>query len=271
MTAIRLHMTALPVTVMPSTDVLEADTLMRQHDFHHLPVVEDGKILGVVSRRDIEAQQPRPGTPVETLLDAAPIIVDGHDDLGAVAGKLADARASVALVTEQGILVGLVTSTDLADVVAGRDKDMLPSALRREILRQHGALELRLSRIRSLVEWVRNEHDDAGPTLTRWLREFHVVFLAHLAQEEAHLLPTLKHADGFGPVRVTHLLEEHARQRNMLSELVGSLSDDADPQVICTRADKLVATMEADIVEEQRTALSPAVLKDDLVTVGFGG
>lgn len=271
MTVIRLHMTALPVTVAPSTDVLEAAALMDQHGIHHLPVLEDWTIRGVLSHQKIEASQASPGTPVSELLDPSPITMDADAPLASVAEKLSDARANVALIVQEGLLVGVVTSTDLADVVAGRKKEVLPSLLRKEILRQHDALRHRVSRIRSLVEWVRNGHQEAGPTLGHWLREYRVTFLVHLAQEEAHLFPALKLADGFGPVRVKHLIDEHARQRSMLAELIENLDVNADPKLITARAEKLVTTMLADMDEEARTALNPGVLKDDLVTVGFGG
>ncbi len=44
-------MTREPVTIGPGTGVTEALKLMNDHGFRHLPVVEDGQILGVVSRR----------------------------------------------------------------------------------------------------------------------------------------------------------------------------------------------------------------------------
>ncbi len=46
-------MTTHLVTVTPETTVLEAMTLMTQHDIRHLPVLEDGKLKGVVSMGDL--------------------------------------------------------------------------------------------------------------------------------------------------------------------------------------------------------------------------
>ena len=45
-------MTPDPDVVGPATTAIEALRLMQDGSYRHLPVVEDGRILGVVSRRD---------------------------------------------------------------------------------------------------------------------------------------------------------------------------------------------------------------------------
>jgi CBS domain-containing protein len=42
-----------PYTVRPETDVAEVADLMLQHDVRSVPVVEDGGVVGIVSRRDV--------------------------------------------------------------------------------------------------------------------------------------------------------------------------------------------------------------------------
>jgi CBS domain-containing protein len=49
-------MTANPVTVGPQEPAISALRLMEDSGFRHLPVVEDGRILGVVSRRDFAGE-----------------------------------------------------------------------------------------------------------------------------------------------------------------------------------------------------------------------
>jgi CBS domain-containing protein len=46
-------MTTDPVTADPDTDADEAIETMMSHGFRHLPVLEDGRVAGVVSLRDI--------------------------------------------------------------------------------------------------------------------------------------------------------------------------------------------------------------------------
>jgi CBS domain-containing protein len=46
-------MTPDPKTVAPNMDADEALHFMLDHGFRHLPVVEDGKVIGIVSMRDL--------------------------------------------------------------------------------------------------------------------------------------------------------------------------------------------------------------------------
>ena len=47
----RQWMTADPLTVGPETSVEAAAKIMFDHNFRHLPVVKDGRPLGIVSLR----------------------------------------------------------------------------------------------------------------------------------------------------------------------------------------------------------------------------
>jgi CBS domain-containing protein len=51
--AVRLAMTAAPVTVQPTASVQEAIDVMRAHDVRRVPVVESGRPIGVVSLADL--------------------------------------------------------------------------------------------------------------------------------------------------------------------------------------------------------------------------
>jgi CBS domain-containing protein len=56
---VREWMTDDPVTVPPETSLHEASQLMLERNFRHLPVVADGRVVGVVSlRRAVAAMQP---------------------------------------------------------------------------------------------------------------------------------------------------------------------------------------------------------------------
>ncbi len=46
-------MTPEPLTVKSTDDVQECMLLMKHHGFRHLPVVDDGKLMGFVSLRDL--------------------------------------------------------------------------------------------------------------------------------------------------------------------------------------------------------------------------
>lgn len=55
-------MTKNPVTVGPEEKVDEAAFLMRKKHFRRLPVVQDGKVVGMISDRDIMQVAPSPAT-----------------------------------------------------------------------------------------------------------------------------------------------------------------------------------------------------------------
>jgi CBS domain-containing protein len=48
---VRQWMTADPLTIEPETTIEEAAKIMFDHNFRHLPVVKDGRALGIVSLR----------------------------------------------------------------------------------------------------------------------------------------------------------------------------------------------------------------------------
>jgi CBS domain-containing protein len=52
MTAAQL-MTRAPITATPATTVAEAMRLMTERRFRHIPVLEDGKLAGLVSIGDV--------------------------------------------------------------------------------------------------------------------------------------------------------------------------------------------------------------------------
>jgi CBS domain-containing protein len=56
-TTLRQIMTPDPDAVGPKTTEIEALRMMHDGDYRHLPVVEDGHVLGLVSRRDFHGTQ----------------------------------------------------------------------------------------------------------------------------------------------------------------------------------------------------------------------
>jgi CBS domain-containing protein len=52
-TAVADAMTPDPVTLTPDSNIETVAALMVDHNFHTLPVVEDGRLVGVVGKEDI--------------------------------------------------------------------------------------------------------------------------------------------------------------------------------------------------------------------------
>jgi len=119
--AISRIMTVDPVTVGPADSVVTARELLESRDIHHLPVVEDGILVGIVSSADLlklhalnERSEDLSAIRVAEVMEAEPITIDISADLIDVAAKLSDGSFHALPVVEAGnVLVGIVTSTDL--------------------------------------------------------------------------------------------------------------------------------------------------------------
>lgn len=53
-TPVREIMTAAPFTLPPDANATDALDLMRTHGFRHLPIVEDDRVVAMVSMRDLQ-------------------------------------------------------------------------------------------------------------------------------------------------------------------------------------------------------------------------
>ncbi len=57
------RMTLNPITALPETTHKQAVELMREHNIHHLPIVDKrGRLVGIVVEEDLYAAQPSPAT-----------------------------------------------------------------------------------------------------------------------------------------------------------------------------------------------------------------
>ena len=59
---IRDVMTRNPITVTPDTLVLDAQKIMKQNNIRRLPVVEKGKLVGIITQHDLLEASPSPAT-----------------------------------------------------------------------------------------------------------------------------------------------------------------------------------------------------------------
>ena len=122
------YMSIAPVVVSSDRTLAEAHRLMRERNIRHLPVVDLGKLVGVVSQRDLYLLETLkgvdPGT--ETVREAMapdPYAVPPDARLGEVAAAMAESKFGSAVVVDRGSVIGLFTTIDalraLAEV-AGR-------------------------------------------------------------------------------------------------------------------------------------------------------
>ena len=115
-------MTPTPHAVEVTTTLAAAKQAMATHDVRHLPVREDGELVGLVSDRDIavaerawrdEGAEPLVGT----VCSRPPYVVSRSARLDNVVLDMATRRIGSALVVEGGELVGIFTTTDACRVL----------------------------------------------------------------------------------------------------------------------------------------------------------
>jgi len=112
-------LTPFPHSIDVEAPVAEAGKFMRSHDIRHLPVTQNGELIGIVSERDLKSLlgediEADPGGELK-VRDAYvddPYVVDVGDSLAAVLETMAGRHLGAAVVTKKGRLVGIFTSTD---------------------------------------------------------------------------------------------------------------------------------------------------------------
>lgn len=116
-----------PVTVGPETPYAEIATLMRENDFRHLPVVEEGRLVGIISERNLKLPHEFEGVDrllARDILTADPFTVRDTTSLEEVAFEMSSRKIGSAVVLgEGGEISGIFTSTDalnaLVEVIRG--------------------------------------------------------------------------------------------------------------------------------------------------------
>ncbi len=102
--------------------VSKALEVMQEHDLRHLPVLQDGVVVGEISDRDLRVWQLQKEFKFETAIShvmiAPPFIVDPGAPLTEVANEMAARKIGCAIVVSGGRLSGMFTITDALRALA---------------------------------------------------------------------------------------------------------------------------------------------------------
>jgi CBS domain-containing protein len=117
-------MTSNPTAITPDTTVQEAARLMKSEDVGALPIVEDGRLTGVVTDRDLAIRGIAEGRGAETtvreLASKDIVTIDPQQSLEEAARLMAEHQVRrLPVVEEDGRLVGMLAQADVAQ--AGHD------------------------------------------------------------------------------------------------------------------------------------------------------
>lgn len=115
---VRDAMTSRVTTVTPATTVIAAMRLMFGQGIRHLPVVEDGQLIGIVSDRDLTPATRTAPSPtlrertVRQLMTSPVRWVRPDDDLMEATRQMLAWRISALPVVEHDRVTGILTTTD---------------------------------------------------------------------------------------------------------------------------------------------------------------
>jgi len=116
-------MTPFPVTVKASATCLAARAMMAGHEIHHLPVVDaHDVVLAIVSLADLDLAKALTGdedVPIARMCVREPVRVDIEESLKTAVRMISRAGADAAVVERNGKLAGILTLSDIGDVLLG--------------------------------------------------------------------------------------------------------------------------------------------------------
>ncbi|MFZ5643311.1 MAG: CBS and ACT domain-containing protein [Bacillota bacterium] len=122
-------MSANPISISPSIPILEALNIMKKNKIRQLPVVENNKLVGLVTERELLTVTPSPATTlsiyemnfllakmvVKEVMVKKPFTIEPSSTIEDAALIMRDNKLGSLLVTENQKLVGIITQTDVFD------------------------------------------------------------------------------------------------------------------------------------------------------------
>lgn len=120
------------VTVDQDTPVTRLIEILEKNDISHLPVMDGGRVVGIVTAQDLKQVHPSKTSPVKArelyyflaemkardVMKRNPVTVRPQDTVEVAAVKMLEHKVSgIPVVTERGELVGIITQGDVFRVL----------------------------------------------------------------------------------------------------------------------------------------------------------
>jgi len=120
---IREFITVPTINVESTETVEKSKDLMQKHGIRHLPVMDDGVVVGVLSDRDVKLVYGLRNADVHkiSVIDVCitdPYKVDSSTPVYEVAKEMVDNKYGCTLVTEKSKIIGIFTTTDACRALA---------------------------------------------------------------------------------------------------------------------------------------------------------
>jgi acetoin utilization protein AcuB len=121
------HMTREVVTTAPEATAAEVLALCREKRIRHVPVLEDGRLVGMVSDRDLRSATPALGDParaealeriiVEEAMTTDIFTAAPEEPIETAANEMRERGIGCLPVVEAGLLVGILTTSDVMEAL----------------------------------------------------------------------------------------------------------------------------------------------------------
>jgi acetoin utilization protein AcuB len=118
------YMTVVPHTIGADQSVLKAEQMMRDLNVRHLPVLWEGKLVGIVSDRDVKLykglvdKNELETSKVEHIYQVEAYTISPDSPLDEVVANMAEKKLGSALVVDNKKLVGIFTAVDALSAFA---------------------------------------------------------------------------------------------------------------------------------------------------------
>ncbi|MBD3261048.1 MAG: CBS domain-containing protein [Candidatus Altiarchaeales archaeon] len=118
-------MTTPAVTVEPTLPILEASQLMHEHDFRRLPVVEEDKMIGIITETDVRHAMESLGLwkNVSEYMSRDIVSCILESRVVDVARQMSEKEVGCIMVLEEGKARGIITEKDLLKKVLADGRD----------------------------------------------------------------------------------------------------------------------------------------------------
>lgn len=125
-------MTRDVITVTPDMNLPEAHRLMADHQIRRLPVVKNGKLMGMVTRGDVRGAEPSDASSlsiwemnyllaklrIEKVMTRDPITISEDATIGEAAKAMLEKKISgLPVVDDQNQVAGIITESDIFRLV----------------------------------------------------------------------------------------------------------------------------------------------------------
>lgn len=126
---VKNKMNANPFTISPDQTIPDAQEIMKQHGVKRLPVMKNGRLVGIVAKEDIIKSSPSKATAlsmgeityllsktkVSQIMTKNPVTISSNSLLEEAAILMRDNDVSFLPVVDDGKLVGVITESDIFD------------------------------------------------------------------------------------------------------------------------------------------------------------